>query len=509
MLGDARPVCVVTSSDSVDDLPVVGLGSVVAIDDPVVVAELESVDGGDLVDGERVAGLRTAHPAWVIYTSGSSGRPKGVVVSHGGAVGLVGGHVGLLGVGVGDRVGQFASAGFDTFGWEWTMGLLTGASLVVVPSDRRLGVALAEFLGGVGVSVVTLPPGVLAGLEPEWVDEGVRVVVAGDACSVEVAERWSRGRVLFNSYGPTETTIDATLSRIGAGSRTDGGVPIGRPVLDTRVFVLDRWLEPVPAGVVGELYVAGPGLARGYLGRAGLTGERFVACPFGGVGERMYRTGDLARWQEDGALVFAGRADDQVKVRGFRVEPGEVETVLAGHPGVGQVVVTATADGTHGHRLTAYLTASEAGETGLVARVRGWARERLPEYLVPAAFVVLEALPLTENGKLDRAALPEPEYRPLPEGRPPSNPEQRVLCEAFADVLGLESVTIDDSFFDLGGHSLLAVQLTSRIRARLGAEIPIRTIFEAPTVATLAERLDQQQKSARPVLRRRTRPEEA
>ncbi|WP_330333159.1 amino acid adenylation domain-containing protein [Streptomyces sp. NBC_00536] len=495
MLQDARPVAVLASSATASVLP----DSVVLLDAPETVAELAA-----LADGPQPGpAVRVESPAYVIYTSGSTGRPKGVLVSHAGVSSLVAGHMRYLGVGSGSRVGQFASAGFDTFGWEWMMALLTGATLVVIPQERRLGEALPVFLTEQGVTHVTLPPAVLATLDEGSIGADVVLVTAGEACPPEVMARWARGHELFNSYGPTETTVDATLSLCDPAT---GEVAIGTPVLNTRVFVLDESLAPVPVGVAGELYVAGAGLARGYLGRPGLTAERFVANPFGGAGERLYRTGDRACWSADGQLAFAGRTDDQVKIRGFRIEPGEIENVVASHPQAAQAAVIVREDTPGEKRLVAYVVPAPGAPAELPELVTRLAAERLPEYMVPTAVVILDALPLTVNGKLDRKALPTPEERTAA-GRGPADMREEILCGVFAQVLGVESVGVDDDFFALGGHSLLAVRLASRVRAVLGVNLDIRVLFDAPTVAALAARLSDGDGNGRPALTPMERPD--
>ncbi|MFC9849482.1 amino acid adenylation domain-containing protein, partial [Streptomyces sp. NPDC060223] len=327
VLRDVDPALVVCSGATVGLLSDTGLECLVC-DDPGVVGLVAGWSVAAPVDGERRVPLRGAHAAYVIYTSGSTGRPKGVVVSHQGIGSLAGAQIDRFGVGVGSRVLQFAALGFDAVVSELCMALLSGATLVVadgehMPPRRRLGETVAEL----GVSHVTVPPSLLA-TEEDLPAGLVTLVVAGEVCGPELVGRFAVGRRMVNAYGPTEVTVCATMSRPLSPEVASGVVvPIGRPVWNTRVFVLDEFLRPVAPGVVGELYVAGRGLARGYAGRPGLSAERFVACPFGGLGlgERMYRTGDLVRWTAGGELVFAGRADAQIKIRGFRVEPGEIE----------------------------------------------------------------------------------------------------------------------------------------------------------------------------------------
>ncbi|MEV4583393.1 amino acid adenylation domain-containing protein, partial [Nonomuraea jabiensis] len=491
LVDDARPVVVVGQAGTPGD------ATVVALDDAAVAAELAGLPDTPLHDGERRP-LLPEHPAYVIYTSGSTGRPKPVVVTHGAFANTVAAAVGSAGTGPASRVAQFASPGFDIFCTDWSVALVSGAALVVVPAERRVGAQLAELLAAERVTHVWLPPQVLAGLDEGAIAPDVVIEVGGEACPREVVDRWSAGRVMFNTYGPTETTVDATVWRCRPGVEE---VPIGRPIPNTRAYVLDQWLRPVPVGAAGELYLAGAGLARGY--RPALTAERFVACPFGGPGERMYRTGDVVKWNADGDLVYLGRADDQVKIRGFRIEPGEVQAVVAEHPGVARAAVIAR-DGDRGDRRLAAYVVPAGDREGLAESVREFAARRLPFYMVPSV-TVLEALPLTVNGKLDRRALAAAEPA-APAGRLPSGPREELLCAAFAEVLGLPAVGVDDDFFALGGHSLLAVRLVSRVRTVLGVELGVKTLFDAPTPAALMDRLDEARRARTPLTVRR-RPE--
>jgi amino acid adenylation domain-containing protein len=449
--------------------------------------ERDAADGSPVGDADRAAPLRVDHPAYVIYTSGSTGRPKGVVVTHRGLAAFAASCVERFAVDARSRVLSFSSPSFDASVLELCMAVGAGAALVVPPAGPLVGEALVDVLSRREVSHALVPPAALASVPAQAAEELTAfrsLVVGGDACSPELVARWSSGRRMVNAYGPTESTVAVTMS---APLTPGAGVPIGTPVVNTRAFVLDGSLRPVPVGVAGELYVAGDGLARGYLDRPGLSAERFVADPFGAPGARMYRTGDVVRWTAEGVLEFVGRADEQVKIRGFRIELGEIEAALARHDAVSQAAVVARENEEGAKSLVAYVVPAD-GATADVAELRSGLAERLPDYMVPAAFVVLEALPLTQHGKLDRAALPAPDFNPT-DWTGPRSLQEEILCGLFAEVLGLKTVGVHDSFFELGGDSIMSMRLVTRVRTTFGVRLSIRTIFEAPTVAELAGQL--------------------
>ncbi|MFF7364202.1 amino acid adenylation domain-containing protein [Streptomyces sp. NPDC008125] len=430
------------------------------------------------------------HPAYVIYTSGSTGRPKGVVVTHRGAGAMARAQRERLRVTPDSRVLHMASVSFDAAFWELCMALLSGACLEIDERDALLpGPALAATVRERGATHLTLPPAALAVMPAGSLPTGTTLVLAGEACTPALVRTWAAGRFLVNAYGPTETTVCATMS---AAQHPEGPlapdrtVPIGVPVDGTRVHVLDDRLAPVPPGVVGELYVSGAGVARGYHDRPGLTATRFVADPTDPTGGRMYRTGDLVRWTTGdglhGELVYVSRVDDQVKLRGFRIELGEIEAALTALPGVAAACAVVREDRPGDRRLVAYTVPADgtAGPDGSELRARLAAA--LPAHMVPAAFVRLDALPLTPNGKTDRRSLPAPDRAAPAGGRAPRTDRERALCEAFAETLGIDEVGVIDDFFALGGHSLLAVALAQRIEERCGRRPSLRALFAAPTV---------------------------
>ncbi|MFH8386634.1 amino acid adenylation domain-containing protein [Kitasatospora sp. NPDC018058] len=485
MLNDAEPALVVTGSDSEAVLPQDAAVPRVVLDADETRKELAGYGTDPLVDADRVAPLSLQSPAYVIYTSGSTGTPKGVVVSHRGLASLADAEVERFAVTADSRVLQFSSPSFDAAVLELTMTFAAGATLVVPPVGTLAGDRLAEVVAEHAVTHALIPPAALGSVPPSALPSLRTLIVGGDVCSAELTARWSPGRRMVNAYGPTETTVVATLSQPLSGAAVP---PIGGPIGGTRAYVLGAGLQPVPDGTPGELYVSGDGLARGYLGRPGLTAERFVADPFGPAGSRMYRTGDLVRWDPDGNLRFLGRADDQVKIRGFRIEPAEVEAVLADQPEVGNVAVVPFDDGSgsgRGRRLVAYVVPGADGRPLDGARLRRSVQDRLPEHMVPAAVVVLERLPLTPNGKLDRDALPGPDLATEASERAARTPQEEVLCRLFAEVLGVSDIGVDSDFFALGGDSIVAIQLISGAR-QAGLRFSPRNLYEARTVSALA-----------------------
>nr|WP_272918038.1 non-ribosomal peptide synthetase [Actinomadura rayongensis] len=446
---------------------------------PVVRAE----PGGDRAARRPV---RRENLAYVMYTSGSTGVPKGVAVTHGNVIDFC--RDASWRDDVAERVLVQANHAFDGSTYEIWVPLLRGGRLVVVPPGEVDAVERGRLIAAEGVTNVHATAGlfrVLGERSPE-IFAGVREVSTGgdvvSAHAVRMLLETHPDLVVRTTYGPTETTAFTTQLAFRAGDAVPATVPIGVPMDNSRALVLDAFLQPVPVGVAGELYVAGSGVARGYLGRPGLTAERFVACPYGDD-ERMYRTGDLVRWNADGQLVFVGRADTQVKVRGFRIEPAEIEAVLSGHASVAQAAVIAREDQPGDKRLVAYVVpANGAVDT---ADLRTFTGTVLPEFMVPAAVVPVDALPITVNGKLDRAALPAPDFAGLVKGRAPRTATEEILCGLFADVLGLERVGADDGFFDLGGDSIMSMQLVARARSA-GVVITPRQVFEHRTPAALA-----------------------
>ncbi len=476
--------------------------------------QLPDVSGYPETNPERV--LSPDNLAYVIYTSGSTGGPKGVPVSHRSIVNRIAWGLSHFDVTPEDRVLLITSTSFDMSVPELFAPLQIGASVVVARPDGRKDLAyLAELIQRERVTIVDFVPSLLDAFVAEPAAAGCTslrwIEVAGEAFPATLANAFVEllpGCGVHNLYGPTEATVEVTAYQHEPG--TDR-VPIGTPIWNTRVYVLDEALRPVAPGVTGELYLAGTGLARGYLGHPALTAHRFVASPYGEPGARMYRTGDVVRWNKDGRLEYFGRTDFQVKIRGFRIELGEIENVLAEHPGVARAVVLAREDERGDKRLVAYVVPDPDVSAGadpatpddrLLADLPGYLRDRLPDYMVPPVLVPLAELPLTPAGKLDRQALPSHEATARSRGARPSdgrlegvaptldgkprNAQEEKLCALFGELLGVEKIGIDDDFFALGGHSLLATRLSARIRKNFGFDLPVRTIVRYPTVGELS-----------------------
>ncbi|MGH9362996.1 MAG: amino acid adenylation domain-containing protein, partial [Thermoanaerobaculia bacterium] len=457
---------------------------------------------------------RPDHAAYVIYTSGSTGRPKGVVVTHANVVRLLRATEAWFGFDQRDVWTLFHSFAFDFSVWELWGALAYGGRLVVVPYEvSRSPEALLDLLAAEGVTVLNQTPSAFRQLIQAGETAGPRelalryVIFGGEALELQSLRPWfdrhgdERPR-LVNMYGITETTVHATYRPLGRPDLDAGrGSVIGRPIPDLRIHLLDRQGQPVPVGVPGEIHVGGAGLARAYHRRAALTAERFVPDGLAGeAGARLYRSGDLARWLADGELEYLGRGDDQVKVRGFRVETGEIAAALRRHESVRECLVVARedpGDAPHERRLVAYVVPA-AGEQPRPGELRAWLKSRLPEYMVPSAFVALDRLPLTAHGKVDRRALPPPASARPDVGAvvAPRSPVEEALAALWCEALGLDEVGVEDSFFDLGGHSLLAVKLVARIREAFGVELPVRAVFTSPTVAALARELAEADASA-------------
>ncbi|MFD8705822.1 amino acid adenylation domain-containing protein [Kitasatospora sp. NPDC059648] len=498
MLADAGPALVVTTSDS--GLPETGTARLV-LDDAATAELLARQPDGDPIDADRTAPLDPLSPAYAIYTSGSTGVPKGAVMPHTGLLALSDQMAARLLIDQGSRVLQVSTPSFDAWVLELLMAFPIGAALVVAPPGPLAGEDLAEFLRERRITHAFLAPTRLATLPPVELPALVGLASGSEVLPGDLVGRWSPGRRMINIYGATESTVISTST----GPLSGDGVPtLGGPNLDARVYVLDEALRPVPPGVPGQAYLAGTGLARGYLHRPALTADRFVPCPFGAPGERMYRTGDVVRWTPDGELLFVGRADDQVKLRGLRIELGEVESAVGSHPAVAHAVAVVSGSAT-GDRLVAYAVPM-AGAAVDGTALREHAARTLPDFMVPSTVVVLDAFPLLPNGKVDRGALPAaPE--PEEEYTAPRTPVEEALAGIWQDILGVERIGVHTDFFRLGGHSLMATRILSRIRSSLGVAVPLVRFFEQSTIAGLASEVDRTGRSgaAEPAVVRRRR----
>jgi amino acid adenylation domain-containing protein len=486
-LADARPGCVLTTSALLSKVPA-RVNPGILLDLRAADRTLQEYPAADVTDADRRQPLSPRHPAYVIYTSGSTGTPKGTVIEHRSLTDYLkwarGVNEGIDGVVLHHTPVSFDLSITGLFTPLTCGGLVRLAPLVESPSTR-------DWLTATPCTFLKATPShlpLLTALPEEFSPTRV-LMLGGEQLTGEAVTQWRRQHssvTVVNAYGPTEGTVNCAQYRIDPGTELSAGpVPIGRPAWNARLHVLDGRLAPVPPGTTGELYIAGPGVARGYWNRPGLTAQRFVADPYGEPGSRMYRTGDLAHRNENGDLVYVGRVDEQVKVRGFRIELGEIDAVLGRHPAIARAVTTVRDDRAGERRLVAYVLPFP-GRVVQGQALRRYAASTLPDYMVPAAVVVVDEFPMTPNGKLDPKALPAPEFHGG-SGRQPRNRQEEILCELFAEVLRIPRAGIDDNFFELGGDSLRAVGLVSRIRSALRAELGFDALFKAPTVAQLTE----------------------
>ncbi|CAN5373877.1 N/A [soil metagenome] len=465
MLADARPLVTIAHRHLAITLP----GEVMDLDDALSPVEAQPPPRSD-PDPD--------HLAYIIYTSGSTGQPKGALLTHGGLANLVRNQIRIFELSPATRVLQFAALSFDASVWETFATLAAGGTLVLASAAELVpGKELVETLRAREITLVTLPPSVLGVMRDVELPELSIIVSAGEACSPGVAERWRHGRRFVNAYGPTESTVCATLGDYPGGDR----ITIGRPLDRITTNVLDSQLGRVADDATGELFIGGAGLARGYHGRPSLTAERFVPDPFATEpGARMYRSGDHVQRLSDGELAFVGRIDEQVKIRGFRIERAEVEAALEAHPEVRKAVAVARGASPSEMRLIGYVVLAHAGVAS--AELSAFVALRLPAHMVPSVILVMEAFPMTPAGKIDRPTLPDPPTT----GEAGAAGLASTIASLFGELLALPNVGLHDNFFELGGHSLLAAQLAERIEGVVGGEVPLRLVFESPTPSELA-----------------------
>jgi amino acid adenylation domain-containing protein len=474
--------------------------------------EALALSAAEATAAEKAEDLPETDPdnlAYVLYTSGSTGRPKGVMVQHRALARYLDWAVQAYGAAAGHGAPVHSSLAFDLTVTSLWAPLLAGRTVTLLPEDEGVEALASSVRPGADLSLVKLTPAHLDLLaqqvSPERVHGWTRaLVVGGEALRGESLAFWREHAPqtrIFNEYGPTETVVGCSVYAVTAATDLTGPLPIGRPIAGARLYVLDRDLRLVPPGTTGELWIGGEGVARGYLGDPARTAERFAPDPFADEpGARLYRSGDLARCRAGGLLEYLGRTDDQVKIRGFRIEPAEIEAALLGHPAVREAAVGALADGAGYQRLIAWVTPREAAPAA--AELREHLQRLLPAAMVPSAFVVVDALPLTPNGKVDRRALPAPEGAqlagPAAAAAPPRDELEMRLAQLWEEVLDVRPVGVRSSFFELGGHSLLAVRLLALVRARLGRELPLAALFQAPTVEAMAALLREPGSGAQP-----------